>query len=274
MSNMRYSFLNLLVILMVAVAIQAPLAYAGSATLTWNANNTEPDFAGYKIYYGTSTRTGADPKVCGMCGYTSKIDNIGKTATPSAPSYILNNLTDGVRYYFSVSAYDTSGNESSFSGEVYKDIPSAQNITNITFSAKIEGLSIAANRNFTIKIINPITDTEVNQSSATTDASGNLVFSSIPIISGTYHIIIYSQFFLPEKMSNVSLTSNNTTPIELSKLLSGDLNNDKAISAGDWDVMSPVWFTNNATADINKDGIVNSIDFGFINKNFGVARAY
>jgi hypothetical protein len=93
-------------------------AFAGSATVNWNAN-TESDLAGYKIYYGTSARTGTDPKVCGLCGYANTI-NAGNVLT-----YALNNLTDGVTYYFSVSALDTSNNESTFSAEVSKALPLA-----------------------------------------------------------------------------------------------------------------------------------------------------
>jgi len=64
------------------------LALAGSATLHWQAN-TEPDLAGYRIYYGTS-----------------------------------NNLTEGQTYYFALTAVDTSGNESGYSKEVSKSISS------------------------------------------------------------------------------------------------------------------------------------------------------
>ncbi|MBI4132957.1 MAG: hypothetical protein HY473_02640 [Candidatus Sungbacteria bacterium] len=32
---------------------------------------------------------------------------------------------------------------------------------------------------------------------------------------------------------------------------------------------SPQWFTNNQTADINRDGVVNSIDFSWLNRNWG-----
>ena len=75
-------------------------AHAGSATLSWNAN-TESDLAGYRIYYGTSARTGT----CPTGGYPNNI-NVGNVA-----AYTFSNLTDGSTYYFSITAYDTSGNE-------------------------------------------------------------------------------------------------------------------------------------------------------------------
>ena len=106
------------VILSVFLIITAETVLAGSATVSWNAN-TEPDLASYKIYYGTSTRSGTDPKTCGMCGYSASL-NVGKVIT-----YTFNNLTNGQTYYFSVSAIDTSSNESAFSAQVSKNIPSA-----------------------------------------------------------------------------------------------------------------------------------------------------
>ena len=107
-------------------AFSANFAFAGSATLSWNAN-TEPDLAGYKIYYGTSAKTGTNPgsgtnqplPKCGLCGYSTSID-VAKTSTPSSPSYTINNLTNNTTYYFSISAYDTSNNESAFSSQVSK----------------------------------------------------------------------------------------------------------------------------------------------------------
>ena len=85
-----------------------------SATLTWNANS-ESDLAGYKIYYGTLPRTGTGPKDCGMCSYSNKVD-VGNVIT-----YKFSNLIGGSTYYFSVTAYDTSGNESAYSVEVLKE---------------------------------------------------------------------------------------------------------------------------------------------------------
>jgi len=75
-----------------------------TASLSWNTN-TETDLAGYKVYVGTSS---------GL--YGSPID-VGK-----ATSYVMANLKVGNTYYFSVTAYDTSGNESLHSSEVSKSV--------------------------------------------------------------------------------------------------------------------------------------------------------
>ena len=85
------------------------LSTAGTATVSWNPN-MESDLSGYKIYYGTASAT-----------YT-QVQNVALTSTPSTPSLTLNSLTDGETYFFAVTAYDLNGNESTFSGEVWKVI--------------------------------------------------------------------------------------------------------------------------------------------------------
>jgi len=85
----------------------------GTATLSWNKGQ-DADLAGYKIYYGTSPRKDNCPKESGYNNYID-IDN--------SPSYIIKNLKKGKTYYFSVSSYDKSGNESCFAEEVKKSIP-------------------------------------------------------------------------------------------------------------------------------------------------------
>jgi hypothetical protein len=85
-------------------------AYKGSATLTWTAPSTNIDgtvlttLAGYKVYYGTTLGIYASVDV----GYTNSYQVVG--------------LTKGQTYYFAVTAYDTSGNESDFSMVVSKVI--------------------------------------------------------------------------------------------------------------------------------------------------------
>jgi hypothetical protein len=76
----------------------------GSATLSWGAN-TETDLAGYKVYVGTQSGVYATPIA------------LGKVTT-----YQLTNLSLGTTYFFTITAYDSAGNESVHSAEVSKSI--------------------------------------------------------------------------------------------------------------------------------------------------------
>lgn len=81
-----------------------------SATLTWDAPTTNvdgtplTDLAGYKLYYGTSSGN-----------YTVTID-VGNVTT-----YNLDSFPPGT-YYFVLTAYDISGNESEYSTEISRTV--------------------------------------------------------------------------------------------------------------------------------------------------------
>lgn len=95
----------------------ADLASAAKAALSWTAPTTNSDsspltdLSGYKIYWGTSARTGTSAPG-GYSGTAVDVHNV--------TSYTMDSIGDTGATYFSVVAYDTSGNESSFSNEVYK----------------------------------------------------------------------------------------------------------------------------------------------------------
>ena len=91
--------------------LSVPAGFASDIKLAWDPD-TAPNLAGYKVYYGTSARTGNDPKSCGLCGYTTVVSVGNVTA------FTVSNLTAGQTYYFSVTANDTSQNESGFSNQV------------------------------------------------------------------------------------------------------------------------------------------------------------
>ncbi len=79
--------------------------YSAQATLSWNPNS-ESELAGYKVYYGNSSRS------------YSFNDDVGNQT-----SYTIANLVEGEIYFFAVTAYDFSGNESGYSNEVSYAIP-------------------------------------------------------------------------------------------------------------------------------------------------------
>jgi hypothetical protein len=83
-----------------------------------------------------SLRTGDDPKICGMCGYTTKIDAITGT------TYTISNLPSGT-YYFSLTAYDGNGVEGTFSTEMSQTILSETGNATLSWSASIDGSNVA-----------------------------------------------------------------------------------------------------------------------------------
>ena len=88
-------------------SFDASVAFPYSVTLSWdapikNANGTPlTDLAGYNVYYGRQHRN-----------YESKI-RVG-----NVKEYTITNLAKDVNYYCAVTAYDSSGNESSYSDEI------------------------------------------------------------------------------------------------------------------------------------------------------------
>ncbi len=51
-------------------------------------------------------------------------------------------------------------------------------------------------------------------------------------------------------------------------ILKGDINKDGIVNSLDWSLMNSKWFSNDTTADLNNDGIVNSLDFSIMNGNW------
>lgn len=97
-----------LVPLVVAGIFFATAAFAGSATVSWQACS-DPDLEGYRVYCGTAP------------GIYGPYIPVGKVTT-----FTLDGLTEGATYYFVVTAVDTAGNESAYSSPVVsKTIPSA-----------------------------------------------------------------------------------------------------------------------------------------------------
>src|SRR5437867_4644857 len=94
-----------ILILFVIVLLLGTASTLRAATVTamWDPN-TEPDIAGYKLSYGLTSGV-----------YTTTIDVGNVTSWPLT-------LTDGLRYYFAVQAYNTSAAISPFSAEVFADI--------------------------------------------------------------------------------------------------------------------------------------------------------
>jgi hypothetical protein len=107
---MKTSKWNLTLVLVIFAIVSSQAAFAAAVRLTWESN-MESDLAGYRVYYGTSSHSYTDTKDVGLSTTTD-----------------INGVINGTTYYFAISAYDTSGNESLLSEEITAVIPAESEI--------------------------------------------------------------------------------------------------------------------------------------------------
>ena len=102
MHLMRYFMLKVPVCVLVLIfaSLHIFASDTSGATLLWDPNKEE-DLAGYKLYY-----------------IASSADN-GRIDVGNVTEYELSFLMEGKDYYLSLTAYDTSGNESNLSMLIY-----------------------------------------------------------------------------------------------------------------------------------------------------------
>ena len=93
-------------------------AASNSASLQWAANS-EPDLAGYRVHHGIVPKNYPNSK------------NVGKVT-----SYQFTNLVSNTIHYFTVTAFDKSGNESSPSIEVSKPIVDAGSLLSVSIKGE------------------------------------------------------------------------------------------------------------------------------------------
>ena len=78
-----------------------------SLTLAWDPS-TDPSVVGYRLYQGTESQV-----------YTNVLN------MNDSVSALIGGLVPGVTYYFAVTAYDETGLESAFSGEISYTVPTS-----------------------------------------------------------------------------------------------------------------------------------------------------
>lgn len=146
MINKLYAMIIFLILLGM---IPVDVIYGASIRITWNANQ-ESDLSGYKVYYGTSSGN-----------YDAPIAVGNRTA------YEITGLNEGVRYYVSLTAYDTSANESAKSAEISGIAQSSTSSTIITTTLP-SSTSTSASSASSTSSVQLVTTTTVPISTTTT----------------------------------------------------------------------------------------------------------
>jgi hypothetical protein len=94
-------------------------AYSAEATLAWDPNG-EADLLGYGLYF----RKGAPGPPYNLAGYVTEAE----LDDPDNPTFTVSGLDTVSRYFFAITAYDTSNLESGFSSALCVDIGAVNSI--------------------------------------------------------------------------------------------------------------------------------------------------
>lgn len=97
------------IMIAIGIMVVSGCLFAAQIQVTWNPN-TEPDLAGYRLYVG---------EVSGQYGEPIDLGNVTGHVMEITPQY-------GATYYFALTAYDTSGNESGYSDEAICFVPDSR----------------------------------------------------------------------------------------------------------------------------------------------------
>jgi len=109
----------LMFILFILFIFYSTVGLAADVTLAWDAN-TESDLAGYYIHYKIGESGGPPYNGTGATNSDSPIQ-VPKAdlVNPENPEYTVNNLSDTEITWMVATAYDTDGNQSGYSNEVF-----------------------------------------------------------------------------------------------------------------------------------------------------------
>jgi hypothetical protein len=181
--------------LVIALFSLTPSAYGLDVTLAWDAN-TEPDLAGYKLYYKTDT---AGPPYTG----TGATEGGSPIDVSNVTQFTVHGLANGVTYYFVVTAYDDENNESGYSNEV-----STSETATVSITSPENGFFVNAN-NYAAY---PIGGTAEALASVEIFANATSLGTTTALADGTWTI---TTDFTACTEGSISLTaqSNGTTSI-------------------------------------------------------------
>jgi hypothetical protein len=107
-----FNYARILIGTFMFALLSIQVSWAAEASFSWLANNDSGITAGYMLHYGTSSRE-----------YTDSIDVGSPTPTNGRIYASVDQLEAGKTYFFTVTAYNSAGSQSSYPSEVICSIP-------------------------------------------------------------------------------------------------------------------------------------------------------
>ena len=203
-----FSPVKLFLFLILSFSMLYSSAYSAEVTLQWDPN-TEPDLAGYKIYYDTNSGAPYDGTAADQ-GSSPVVVAIEDLTDPDQPEYTITGLTGSRDYFFAVTAFDneTPSLESDYSDEVtittYTIVSSAGQDGSVS-PAGFVSLTHGADQTFTF-----IPDTGYHIENIVVDGSSAGAVSSYTFTNITADHTISASFAVNSYTITASAESNGT----------------------------------------------------------------
>lgn len=245
-----------LLLFMLLFLFAAISAAAADIRLAWDAN-TEPDLAGYYVYYGQHSRA---------------YSNSTKLGTQT--TYTVTGLPPGT-YYFAVTAFNTAGQESAYSNEVSTTIPAGADTTppsiiiNMPTTAPVyvTTSSVVSVGGAASDNIGVVQVSWINSAGGSGIASGTNAWSANISLAGGANTITATA---KDAAGN---TARATLTVTYNKISNYDLNGDGVVDVLDLQMLTNVILGApcSGSCDLNGDSKVDVLDLQLMtNKILGV----
>ena len=231
---------------MASAIFQCLPAFAANVNLAWDPK-TDSGLGGYKVYYGTSSRS-----------YGTSI-NVGNVTT-----YTVTGLNSGT-YYFAVTAYYTSGSETGHSNEVSTTVTNATpdstpptiSLTSPSNGSSSSGtVTISANASDNVGVAGVQFRVDgVNLGSEDTSSPYSVSWNTATVSNGSHTLTARARDAAGNQTTSSSVTVNvsntpTTTPSSItSGMISSVISVDGNLSESVWNQASSVQFSNAALSD-------------------------
>jgi hypothetical protein len=269
-------FLNLFVLF--ALLLSPHIAYCFDRSFAWD-KNTEPDLAGYYIYYKNGSSgspyngTGADE------GDSPIKIPLASLSDPENPEYIIHGLNGTGTFYFVATAYDIYDNESGYSAELSYQ-PSAT-LTSLSISGD-DSVNESSNADYTATAffsdgsnqnVTSSAGWSENSAYASINSSGKLTTSAVPsdqtvTIQASYTYngvtetdtkeVTITDVIVPPTLTSVTITGSTQVNESSGAQYTLTANYSDGSSANV--TGSAGWSENSAYASINTSGLLTTIE--------------
>ncbi len=245
----------------------AHAATNGVLTVYWDANN-EPDLAGYRAYMATSAGVFALPPA------QARLQSVTHDVQPGTLQSTFGSLDTSFTYWFGVTAFDTSGNESGFSNVISATPAVTPTFTSLTPTSGAQGdtgLVVTLNgSNFqnggTVSFGPGITVTNLNTTGVPLRLIATLSIASLAEVD-TRDVTVTNP-------GGGSSTRINAFLVNLD-LARADINSSSRIDGGDLVRLATSFAATSGgpgystQVDLNVDGVVDGTDLSYLITFFG-----